>query len=154
MYISGVPQAYAVLIKCIQDPPDNFDIYKYVSFITSSTRCSSHHKLKQNLCRKSRHRHFSFNRIVKLWNVFQNSTFLYLSLVSNLYLVNILGIILLIILILKIHALVTLSVHVTIVICPMLTAKFCSTDRSFCCFQQKSYTSSWCESVSRIMSAG
>ena len=58
------------IIKCIKTPPDNFDIHKYISFVTSSTRSASHHKLKQNLCRTSRYRHFYFNRIVKLWNAF------------------------------------------------------------------------------------
>ena len=47
-----------------------FDIYKHISFITSSTRSSSHHKLKQNLCCTSHYRHFYFNCIVKLWNAF------------------------------------------------------------------------------------
>ena len=46
------------IIKCIKTPLDNFDIHKYISFVTSSTRSASHHKLKQNLCRTSRYRHF------------------------------------------------------------------------------------------------
>ena len=58
------------IIKCIKAPSDNFDIHKYVSFVTSSTRSASHHKLKQNLCRTSRYRHFYFKCIVKLWNAF------------------------------------------------------------------------------------
>ena len=63
-------QDMLLIIKCIKTPTDNFDIYKYVSIGTKSTRSASHHKLKQNLCRTSCYSHFYFNRIVKLWNAF------------------------------------------------------------------------------------
>ena len=58
------------MIKCIKTPSNNFDIFNYISFVSSSTRSASHHKLKHNFCRTSRYRHFYFNRIVKLWNAF------------------------------------------------------------------------------------
>ena len=59
------------LVKCLQDPSDNFDIlsYGHISFVSSCTRASSSAKLKHNFCRTTTTRHFYFNRIVHLWNV-------------------------------------------------------------------------------------
>ena len=56
------------LVKCIKAPPDNFDIFSYVSFVNTCTRASTSMKLKHNYCRLSTTRHFYFNRIVLLWN--------------------------------------------------------------------------------------
>ena len=56
------------LIKCIKDPPDNFNIYDYISFSTSITRSATHHNLTHKYKRTSIGRHFYFNRIVRLWN--------------------------------------------------------------------------------------
>ena len=56
------------LIKCIKDPPDNFNIFEFVQFVSSSTRSGSNNKLVINLTRSSKVRHFYFNRIARLWN--------------------------------------------------------------------------------------
>ena len=46
------------------------DIHDYVEFVTSTTRTSSNGKLRHKFCRLSTTRHFYFNRIVRLWNLF------------------------------------------------------------------------------------
>ena len=56
------------LVKCLKDPPDNFDILSHISFLSSCTRASSSKKLKHNLCHTTTTRHFYFNRVVHLWN--------------------------------------------------------------------------------------
>lgn len=56
------------VIKCIKEPPDNFNIFDYIKFNESSTRSSAYNHLKFNFCRTSHSRHFFFNRIVQLWN--------------------------------------------------------------------------------------
>lgn len=55
-------------IKCVKDPPDNFNILDYVSFCNSSTRSSTKKKLVYNFRRTTIGRHYFFNRIVRLWN--------------------------------------------------------------------------------------
>ena len=56
------------LIKSMKDPSDNFDIYNYITFTSSSTRSASKNNLSYNYSRTCINRHFYFNRIVKLWN--------------------------------------------------------------------------------------
>ena len=52
-------------VKALKNPSSVFD---YVSFSNNSTRSSTTHKLVHNYTRTSTHRHFYFNRIVRLWN--------------------------------------------------------------------------------------
>lgn len=59
------------LVKCLKNPPDNFDIYDHISFVDQdgrSTRSSAAHHLKSKQCHTSYSRHFYFNRVVRLWN--------------------------------------------------------------------------------------
>ena len=56
------------LIKSIQQPSDNLNIFDYITFVTSPTRSGSSLKLKVNFCRSTTTRHFYFNRVVRLWN--------------------------------------------------------------------------------------
>ena len=56
------------LIKCIKDPPDNFNIFEFIQFVSSSTRSGSNNKLVISLTCSSKVRHFYFNRIARLWN--------------------------------------------------------------------------------------
>ena len=51
------------LLKCIKYPPDNFDVFSYISFCKSNTRSSSMGKLKYVYKRLSTTRHFYFNRV-------------------------------------------------------------------------------------------
>ena len=60
------------VIKCMQAPPDNFDIFQYVSFVSSSTRATSGGKLAYKYSRTNRGRHFFFNRVTRLWNSLAN----------------------------------------------------------------------------------
>ena len=55
-------------IRCLKAPTDAFNIYDHVTFHTSSTRSSTHLKLKHVLSRTNSARHFYFNRIPRLWN--------------------------------------------------------------------------------------
>ena len=56
------------LVKCIQSPPSNLNIFEYISFADNSTRAASRRKLACNYHRTSTGRHFYFSRIVRLWN--------------------------------------------------------------------------------------
>ena len=56
------------LAKCILHPPDNFDIFQFVSFCSHPTRSCSEGKLQVKFKRISTIHHFFFNRVVKLWN--------------------------------------------------------------------------------------
>ena len=56
------------LVKCLQHPSDNFNIFNFITFSTSTTRFGTSNKLKFNYRRTTITRHFFFNRIVKLWN--------------------------------------------------------------------------------------
>ena len=69
------------LVKCFKNPMDNLIIHDYVEFVTSTTRASSNGKLRHKFCRLSTPRHFYFNRIVRLWNLFPRID-LFLSLPS------------------------------------------------------------------------
>ena len=56
------------LLKCIKYPPDNFDVFSYISFCKSNSRSSSMGKLKYVYKWLSTTRHFYFNRVVRIWN--------------------------------------------------------------------------------------
>ena len=56
------------LVKCIKDPPDNLDLFQYISF-SSRIRPGNSKYLKFNYRRSTKTRFFYFNRIVKLWNL-------------------------------------------------------------------------------------
>ena len=56
------------LVKCLKDPPDNFDILQYVSFCKANTRSSAKGKMEYHYKRTSLGRHYYFNRVVRLWN--------------------------------------------------------------------------------------
>ena len=56
------------LVKCLKDESDSMNIYKYITFVSSSTRSSTSNKLVHNFFRTSTTRHFYFNRGVLLWN--------------------------------------------------------------------------------------
>ena len=55
-------------IQCLKAPTDAFNIYDHVTFHRSSTRCSTHLKLKHVLSRTNSARHCYFNRIPRLWS--------------------------------------------------------------------------------------
>lgn len=57
------------IIKCLKDPPDNFNLEDHVSFVSSTTRASTMNKLQHRYSRSTTTRHFYFNRVVRLWNV-------------------------------------------------------------------------------------
>ena len=54
--------------KCLKSPSSAFDIYKFVSFSSSSTRSSAHGKLVHSKSSTNLCRHFFFNRLPRLWN--------------------------------------------------------------------------------------
>ena len=56
------------LVKLLKEPPDNFNIFNYISFSSGSTRSASSGKLVHNFTHYCSSRHFYFNRIVRLWN--------------------------------------------------------------------------------------
>ena len=51
------------------DNSDSMNIYKYITFVSSSTRSSTSSHLVHNSSRTSATWHFYFNRVVLLWNV-------------------------------------------------------------------------------------
>ena len=53
------------LIKCLQNQPDNINIYDHVKFVNSGTR-RSNHTLQYNYTRITAARHFFFNHVVRL----------------------------------------------------------------------------------------
>ena len=57
-------------VKCLQNPPDNINLFHHISSVTSNTR---RHQimLQYQPTRTSFARHFYFNKIVKLWNAVQ-----------------------------------------------------------------------------------
>lgn len=59
---------YDMTIKCLKDPPDNFNILDYITFNNGRTRSSSNHRLVHQYKRTSIGRHFYLNRIIRLWN--------------------------------------------------------------------------------------
>ena len=56
------------LVKCLKQPPDNFNIPEYISFSTTTTKSSSRNNLAVNYRRTIAGRHFYFKRKVRLWN--------------------------------------------------------------------------------------
>ena len=54
-------------VKCIKEPPDNFNINQFVTFATGTTRSASFGKLIHKLSRYSTIRHFYFNQLARLW---------------------------------------------------------------------------------------
>lgn len=56
------------LIKSIKQPSSSFNILKYISFSHNNTRSGSFLKLVQPLVLNTRHKHFFFIRITRLWN--------------------------------------------------------------------------------------
>jgi len=56
------------LVKCLKDETDTIGIFKFISFVRSSTRAGTTKRLKHNYCRTSTSQHFYFNRVVLLWN--------------------------------------------------------------------------------------
>ncbi len=58
------------VLKCLKDPPDNFDIFNYISYYSGPTRSSTSHKLELKFYRFSSTRHQYFNRVLMLWNAF------------------------------------------------------------------------------------
>ena len=62
------------LIKCFNDPEDNINIHKYISFVTTSTRARTNNRLKPNFVKTSTAKHFYFNRVIKLWNSIPSNT--------------------------------------------------------------------------------
>ena len=55
-------------LKCLKDPPDNFNILDFVSFSTNATRSGSTHKLNHTCSSSNTTRFFYFNRLPLLWN--------------------------------------------------------------------------------------
>ena len=63
------------LVKCLQDPDDNIEINRFITFRRTCTRAGSTGRmLTIKLVHTSAARHFYFNRIAMLWNVVQSST--------------------------------------------------------------------------------
>lgn len=54
-------------IKNVKEPSDSFDILKYVTFNSSTTRSSKHKLAHSRSCCNSQ-RHFYFTRLIRLWN--------------------------------------------------------------------------------------
>ena len=64
-------QDILLFITLLKNPPDNFNLFDYVSFSTTSTRSSSTNKLvPTSLCipRLNSTRHCYFCQIVRVWN--------------------------------------------------------------------------------------
>ena len=61
-------QDILLLIKNLQNPGDNFNIYDHISFASSNTRSATTNKLKYNYRQTTATRHYYFNRVVRLWN--------------------------------------------------------------------------------------
>ena len=57
-----------LFIKCLKDPPSNFNILNYVTFNHNSTRSGSSNKLKHTSSSSTTTRFFYFNRLPLLWN--------------------------------------------------------------------------------------
>ena len=55
-------------VTIIKHLTERFDVSKYVTFSSASTRSSSKCKLVHTLSRINRDRHFYFNRLPRLWN--------------------------------------------------------------------------------------
>ena len=61
---------FTFLLNCLLNPPDHFNIFNYIQFVSGNTRSSSASKLKCILQCSSRNNihFFYFNRVVKIWN--------------------------------------------------------------------------------------
>ena len=55
-------------ITSLMQTSSSFNILDYVSFSRNNTRSGTHNKLVLPLSTSSRHKHFFFNRIPRLWN--------------------------------------------------------------------------------------
>ena len=55
-------------LRCLKDPPPNFDILSYVSFSSNPTRSSSCRKLNHTCSTSNTARFYYFNRLPSLWN--------------------------------------------------------------------------------------
>ena len=63
-------QDVLLLVRLMIDPPSNFCLEDYVTFVSSSTRASTHRKIKRShplIPRLNVTRNFYFNRIVRIW---------------------------------------------------------------------------------------
>ena len=56
------------LVKALQQPSSQFNIYNYISFSSSNTRSSSTNKLNHVRTNSNYARNFYFNRIPRIWN--------------------------------------------------------------------------------------
>jgi len=63
------------LVKCLKDETDTctVGIFKFISFVESSTRTGTTRRLKHNYCHTSTSRHFYFNCVVLLWSSLPSS---------------------------------------------------------------------------------
>ena len=61
-------QKIMLFVKCFMDPPENFHLLTYISFITHSTGSAKNHKPEVSFKRTSTTRDFYFNSVVRLWN--------------------------------------------------------------------------------------
>ena len=61
---------FLFLLKCLQHPPDHFNIFNFIQFVSSNTHSSSASKLKRILPHSSQNciHFFYFNRVVRIWN--------------------------------------------------------------------------------------
>ena len=59
-----------LFVKLVKFPPDNFSIFTYISFVSSSTRSSSSNKIKSLLSIPHTNTvgQFYFNRLPRIWN--------------------------------------------------------------------------------------
>ena len=57
------------LVKQLQSPDPSFPIFKFITFVSSSTRSSSSSKLKRLSLQTNLTHHSYFSRKVRLWNV-------------------------------------------------------------------------------------
>ena len=60
-------QDVLLLVRCLKDPPDNFNVRDYVTFSDNSTRAAAAGKLAYQFKRTSTGRHYYFNRVVRLY---------------------------------------------------------------------------------------
>ena len=56
------------VVKCLLDPPNNFNARDYICFSPTNTRSSTKNKLVHNFSRTNAGRHFYFCGIIRLWN--------------------------------------------------------------------------------------
>ena len=57
-----------IFIKALQQPSPHFNIYQYISFISSNNRSSSANKLNHVYTTRNYARNFYFNRLLRIWN--------------------------------------------------------------------------------------